>query len=199
MATQKLTKGIREEVSLKVAKAAGLPKKDALVAQRNKAGIALFESLVGEEVIKTLRALPSIFTTTQQSFHLGVTDDVEVHKYENDGVKFDRNIEIEFGDYIVALNDRRRYNCHLFADHNNAFLVDYLSLSGQIDAIDAEMKELRGKVFALLSTITTVEKAMEMWPEGEEYLKEFAYSGVSGLPAIRIEDVNSLMTQLKAA
>lgn len=199
MATTKLNKSMREEISKKASEDAAKTKLDELTKERNETGIALFAEVVGEEVLNALKTIPGDFTSTQERFRLGILELGEHDpKYPNHGVNFDRSVEIEFGDYILAVSDRRRYSICYAVRADNELLVKYLKLVNDIDELRVETGKAEKIILAMLSSISSVEKAIIAWPEGESYLNQYLKDGSDSLPAVRVEDVQAALIQLAA-
>lgn len=82
--------------------------------------------------------------------------------------------------------------------------VGVVSRADLRDALDllladmADLKERRRRAAAaltgLLSSVATVERLREVWPEGEPYYREVAGAApAAALPAIRIAEINALL------
>lgn len=201
MASTKLTKSIRESVAIAVAKSIGESKIEALMKERDGVAIKIYESLIPAETLATLASLPHYLTTTQGKLYLGViSDNPNNNQYESKlGVKHNGTIVLEFADYILCVSDRYSHSTVFTINADDAMLIEYGSIDRRIGVIREEILSLKGEVFSLLSSITTVEKAIEIWPEGEEFLNKYIFTAPTGLPAIRVEKVNEAMAQLAAA
>ena len=61
------------------------------------------------------------------------------------------------------------------------------------EALRDEKRSARAKLNAMLSSISTVKKLQEVWPEGAQFYAKFAEKPAALPPAIRVEDVNAAL------
>ena len=61
------------------------------------------------------------------------------------------------------------------------------------EALRDEKRSARIKLDAMLSSISTVKKLQEVWPEGAQFYAKFAEKPAALPPAIRVEDVNAAL------
>lgn len=201
MAQTRLTKSMRESIASKASFAASKVKSDTLHAQRNKIGIEIFHQLIGGEALKGLKALPPRFTCTQTYFNLGYIDD-SISKptcINGYGVEYNRSIEVQFGDYILGFSDRCKHTIMyglILAE--SPILAEYLRLSAELHSLVSDTFSAGEKIFSLLSSIKTVEEAIKVWPEGEEFLNTHITAIPVNLPATRAKDVNDALATLAA-
>ena len=65
-------------------------------------------------------------------------------------------------------------------------------------ALNTEKKELRTKVNAIVDSVTTVKKLLEVWPEAVTWIDSIADSeDFAPVPAVAVESVNELISKNK--
>lgn len=62
-----------------------------------------------------------------------------------------------------------------------------------------EREQLNSVIRSALASMTTVEQLADRWPEGYRHLPTSTHAVASGLPALRIEDVNARIAAAKEA
>ena len=64
--------------------------------------------------------------------------------------------------------------------------------------LDKEISQLKNRALAIINSVTTVKRLLEVWPEVAEFLPEENAGPVGGVPAVLIEDLNNAFGLKKA-
>ena len=199
MATTRLNKSMIEAISNKASLAAGAARANAFIRRSNEVAIALHNELVGEETLAIIASLPAQFKSTQRAIYVGlIKSNDEDNKGLANGVNYFKSIWLEFGDYILSISDRHSNGLYYFVEDTHPLISEYLEIGKKRNEDAKEVNDLKYKIKALLSSVSTVEKAIELWPEGVEFLVEYTTKSDGKLPAVCVEDIKLAFASLAA-
>lgn len=180
MANQRLTNSLRNDVAERVIHdtfdhlESDLEKRESAIANK------VLDWHIGEGNLKLMNQLPLEF--------FGATDRLPVAS-KDDGVK-----------YLFLKGSRRipanmQYGLAVDLPGTNGMWREIRAVKSEIAAMNAAKNELREKTMALLNSVQTVKRLVEVWPEVEKYLPKQAEQ-TENLPAVRAEDLNAMIKKL---
>jgi len=198
MARRKINQEIANTVSKLASDDASAEKLKSLKDQRGRVGYALFASLAGEDVMSKLTSLPIEFINTNTQFDVGIADEKGQSTSRIDGKKYKNWKRIQFDASRPCLGYYYSGAECWSIDENHPLLVEYERLDAEIGVVADATEEARVKIKSLLFSAKTVEKAIEIWPEGKKYLERYLAESTSNLPAVQVDDVNAALSALAA-
>lgn len=172
----RLTNYIREQVLNAVLKHAFEAREKALEAEKFALGDAVYNDIYPEPLRKQMAALPDGFLPTD--------GDVKV---QFEGQRFTR----------VYFGERRRiaksheYNAARVYDAKHPLTARYDAWKKAQDDLDAEKSKAKSSAEAVLNSVTTVKKLIEVWPEVEQFARPFAVESPSRAIALPIRELNA--------
>lgn len=90
---------------------------------------------------------------------------------------------------VPAKHDRYSAVAKIFpGDHK--LTQQYLDLSKQQKELNAQYKETREQIKAILYSVTTLKRLQEVWPECEPFIKDMLITKKPALPAVPVKEVN---------
>lgn len=198
MATTRMNKEIINTASAKASVAASKNKKTELIKERNETGVALYKQLMGEELLAQINTLPIEFKNTAQEFRLGIANsEIGLNtRTTHCGDFYDYDVIINLGDFFPIHTSAYSYRVMFVVNDTNELYQEYKKLSRYLENLNKETNDLRLKVRALLESVKTVEKAIEVWAEGEVYLTDFLKEEKCSLPAVCVTDINEAFKAL---
>lgn len=176
MATVRLSNYIKETVISSLLSHAFDEREKALDKEWFALGDAVYQDLYPEDVQKKMKALPSGF--------LPVDDDVRV----SFGGDFTR---VYFGENRM-LSRAHQANAARVYDDKHPLSVRHAAFRKAKDALSLEKSGAKSSAQAILDSVTTVKKLIEVWPEVEPFVKQFQQTDTGRyLPALPIKDLNA--------
>lgn len=172
----RLSNYIREQVLNAVLKHAFEAREKALEAEKFALGDAVYNDIYPEPLRKQMAALPDGFLPTDG----GV-------KVQFDGQRFTH----------VYFGERRRiaksheYNAARVYDAKHPLTARYDAWKKAQDDLDAEKSKAKSSAEAVLNSVTTVKKLIEVWPEVEQFARPFAVESPSRAIALPIRELNA--------
>ena len=171
----RLTNFIREQILAAVLKHAFEAREKALEAEKFALGDAVYNDIYPEPLRKQMAALPDGFLPTDS--------DVKV---QFEGQRFTH----------VYFGERRRiartheYNAARVYEAKHPLTVRYDAWKKAQDDLNAEKSKAKSSAEAVLGSVTTVKKLIEVWPEVEQFARPFAVESPSRAIALPIKDLN---------
>lgn len=172
----RLSNYIREQVLNAVLKHAFEAREKALEAEKFALGDAVYNDIYPEPLRKQMAALPDGFLPTD--------GDVKV---QFEGQRFTH----------VYFGERRRiaksheYNAARVYDAKHPLTARYDAWKKAQDDLDAEKSKAKSSAEAVLNSVTTVKKLIEVWPEVEQFARPFAVESSSRAIALPIRELNA--------
>lgn len=172
----RLSNYIRKQVLNAVLKHAFEAREKALEAEKFALGDAVYNDIYPEPLRKQMDALPDGFLPTG--------GDVKV---QFEGQRFTH----------VYFGERRRiaksheYNAAVVYDAKHPLTVRYDAWKKAQDDLDAEKSKAKSSAEAVLESVTTVNKLIQVWPEVEQFARPFAVESPSRAIALPIKDLNA--------
>jgi hypothetical protein len=160
----------------------------------------LYESILGPGLIKALQELPPYLVTTQGLMRVGVLD--PNGKYETAlGEKFSRSYNVDLSCYKPGPTDRHQHNLYYGVPEGCPELEAWLDAHNKLMEHKSKESQLVSEVRAALSRVTTIEKAIAMWPERTKVLsKWYKVQPGENLPtSLTLEQLNVALTKLGVA
>lgn len=172
----RLSNYIREQVLNAVLKHAFEAREKALEAEKFALGDAVYNDIYPEPLRKQMAALPDGFLPTDS--------DVKV---QFEGQRFTH----------VYFGERRRiaksheYNAARVYDAKHPLTARYDAWKKAQDDLDAEKSKAKSSAKAVLNSVPTVKKLIEVWPEVEQFARPFAVESPSRAIALPTRELNA--------
>lgn len=201
MAKKRMTKDIVESVSKLASEDAAEKSLLALKEQRHQAAIAVFIECIGRSLYDTLQSLPTSFVNTGTEIKVGVIDVTtgdDGQRHTPDGRAFHDSRCLYFNKPV------RMYVCNYWGVNdvipsNSAAWIEYDRIHNLIKDVESKALTVKSQIQSMLWGAKTVEKAIELWPEGAVFLEQYLTSNQTNLPTVIAEDVRGAIAELKAA
>ena len=130
-----------------------------------------------------------------------------VAKVGKDWVRFDSCLKFNVGGLTITLNAAgegfpvpyringyRGYSCNILGTVEFGELADRIQKhANDLEAYEAERTKAAKQLSAMLSKINTIKKLREVWPEGAQFYSKYEVESVAALPAIRVDEINSML------
>ncbi|CCG43362.1 Nmad5 family putative nucleotide modification protein [Magnetospirillum molischianum] len=144
-------------------------------------GMSIYADVFGEKMIGQMNALPDGWLPT-----------IKVVKVMIAGAW----TELVLSDFVRVLASRNGH-CLKSYEATDPLAERFTAWANAGEEIRVQKSELRNKVRALVYSVTTVKKLIEVWPEAVNYLPKKTVP--VKLPAVCGSDLNSLIADLKEA
>lgn len=176
MATVRINTYMKETVVTRLMDHAFAQREEALLEEWHALGDAVYKDLYPEEVLTKMKALPAGF--------LPVDDDVRV----SFGGDFTR---VYFGENRL-LSYGHRSNAARVYDDKHPLSVRHAAYRSAKNQLEEEQSKAKSSAQAILDSVTTLKKLIEVWPEVEPFVEDFKQTS-SGryLPALPVQDLNA--------
>lgn len=196
MASQKISAFVRDEIvknvlahKFVVERSAVSEKQaeiDRLKETRNNLG---YEMVYSEAIRKALEKSPKGWFPTVRQVRVMVEDEGVSE------VKFGKERLVPYEDYSGGYS---RVTAIVSSDH------PYFQANKQVDKLKEELRDYQrtvgdeerlasAKVLAVINSVTTTGKLIEIWPEVQSFMPEMVSSSSGGVPAEFIGDLNSYL------
>lgn len=171
----RLTNFIREQILDAVLKHAFAEREKALEAEKHALGDAVYNDTYPEPLRKQMAALPEGFLPTDSDLRV----QFEGHRFTH-----------------VYFGERRRVaKCHDYSaarvyDEKHPLTLRYEAWKKAQDELGAEKSKAKSSAEAVLGSVTTVNKLIQVWPEVEQFARPFAKESPSRAIALPIKELN---------
>lgn len=177
MSTVRLTKYIRETVLARLLKHAFEAREKALEKDKHTFARQVYDAIYPAAIQKAMKALPKGYLPTA-SYLMVSFDGKYTHVY--------------FGEsrLVAECHQYGQYGAAKVFGPKDPLTVRYHELEKIEDALTAEKSKAKSSAEAALNSCTTVKKLIEVWPEVEPFVKDFATTSQSRALAIPIKELN---------
>ena len=193
---RRLTKEIINSVAKTSVQNASRERLKILMKLRDDAGYAIFKHLAGDNVLNKLDALPVEFVNTTSDFDIGRAFPEGDSTSLIDGKRYRGYRRIRMGSRR-SLGPQHVYSEVWSLEDDHPLIATYTAAEEAIDDHQELVENTRWKLIAMLTGAKTVEKAIEIWPEGRELLEQYL-EAPNNAPAVIVQDVNDALTALAA-
>ena len=180
MASIKLTVGMREKITkllmdYKYKKPLqDMKDRESLIAGR------VYDAYFGDVIIKRMTSLPKGWLKEHSSVYVRVNGGYSSYFHFPDDAK--RRFPDDVGRNLNLSDNKYKAT----ASFVHKFMDDKRDL-------DDEIKEAKRDAMVILNSVTTINKAIEVWPEAEEFIREsigVMQKSNAQLPALLTENIN---------
>lgn len=86
------------------------------------------------------------------------------------------------------------YHCGSLGSIPAGDLCDRIREHAQnVEALKGERRTAFRAVFNMLDGVTTLKRLAEVWPDGEQFYKQYGATPAAGLPAVRVDEINAML------
>lgn len=176
MATVRISNYMKEQVISRLLKHAFEEREKSLQAKWYALGDAVYQDLYPADLQKKMNALPAGF--------LPMDDDVRV----SFGGNFTR---VYFGENRLLARSHQSNAARVY-DDKHPLSVRHDAYRSAKDQLEEETRKAKSSAQAILDSVTTLKKLIEVWPEVEPFVEDFKQTD-SGryLPALPVQDLNA--------
>lgn len=179
--TNELREGIIRTAMLKAfAKEKAKNEEDLKILSRK-----IYDKLYSKQVQDAIKILPPGFVELDKNRTVRVTP----HKGH-----VPITINLEFGDDRVAFSAAYRYGDKPIVIDSEIY-EETLKLCESTDKVEESTKILHNNLVQVVYSASTVAKLIEMWPEGEKFIPDWAKGSAvkTNLPAVCVSNLNNLL------
>lgn len=173
--TVRLNSFIREQILDAVLKHAFEDREKALKEEKHALGDAVYNDIYPKKVREQMAAMPEGF--------LPVDDDLRV-QFDGEGYT-----QVYFGERRRIANAHRHNAAKVF-DAKHPLTLRFAKYQKELSALKAEKNNAKSSAEAVLGSVTTVKKLIEVWPEVEQFARPFAAESPSRAVALPIKELN---------
>jgi hypothetical protein len=174
----KLTNTMKERIIKSIMKETFAEREKAVDAEKTKLADAVYAGFYGRYQ-KQMQALPESFFLQRSTVKLNVGGSA-------------REIRMSTTRRVGKLHE---YNC-FDLDQSSHFITSYKEIEAKARTIENDRAALESTFKAVILPITTDKRLVEVWPDAEKYIPRTP-AAMSNLPAIRPEDLNSMIQKMK--
>lgn len=181
----RLTNYTREAIAEAALKAAFEPKKQALLTAEDALAREAYAAVFTPDEVKKAKALPANWLRRDPCLHFNVN-----------GLRIELcTIEQHLPVPYQSKSGERGYGCHRQQGSISAGdLADRITAHAMAkEKLRDEKRDASNKLSAMLSSISTMNKLKETWPEGEQFYAQFMQVAAPLPPAIRVDEINSAL------
>ena len=206
MASQRLTKPIRDTILKNLIERSFGPRAQGLVDRTAKLALDVYDYGMGDR-LALLESLPRGWVPRQRYIKVVFgSEHTELNFCGSIGSWFNfpggeiaqkahlpRHSRDSDRSTMPVPDDRHRVKfCVVPEDH--ALSAEYWALNRDLDDLGEDLKRARVSGEAVLSSVTTLNKLIEVWPEAQEFVKPYLSGGEARavLPAVRREELNAI-------
>jgi hypothetical protein len=182
MASKRLTQGMKDEIINNMKRQLFKGRKDAVLKKKEQLGEEVYHHIYSKDDRAMMENAP------EGAFGYRTHLDVRFH-----GEGWYESIDLAKARPVFAREERSSIKL----PEGSPFKKKYLAINAEGELIKDEMKALEQRANAIMASITTVKKLLEVWPEAEAYLPEEPPK-VDNLPAIPVASLNEMIAQLAA-
>ena len=186
----RLTNSTRDHIAQSAINASFEPREREMAAAEDALAREAYAAVFTSDEIKKTKALPANWLRHDPCLHFNVAGlRIELCTLEGHLPVPYRSKSGEYG-----------YGCHRSQGSIEAGdLADRITAHAVAkDKLSEEKRSTRRKLDAMLSSITTVKKLEEAWPEGKPFYERFAQKAAPLPPAIRVDDINAALGLTRA-
>ena len=176
----KLTNAMKERIIQNIMTDTFAARKASVDAMKTSLADRIYTSYYSGVYLEKMRQLPEEF------FHSSSTVDVVLGSI---GVSLQMSTTRLFGRHHSIW-----HNWKLESD--SPFTKAYHTVSRKEDKLSSDMAEMKRTLRAVVTPITTYKRLVEVWPDAEKWIPRTP-AAMSNLPAVRPEDINSMIAQMK--
>lgn len=175
MSSQRITKGLAEQIAESATSKAFDAKLEVLRKARAKAGDALYKLMLGEHY-KAVNKLPEAFFPLQDSLYLGGSNSFS-------DLHFSKPTRMVTSSYYLLKAIPK----------SDPLVIAYAKADNEVEIHRSLRRDFYRKVLQIASSVTTTSRLLEVWPEGKEFVPA-ASVPTSNLPMVLISDVNAVLS-----
>lgn len=198
----KLTNRIKQQIVDNALAKAGIPEREAALRARRAAWVekVRIDALGGQEAVerlaqieaeinKLIADIPSALVTKSSFIHTDTDIGVNVAGLTA------RVWWCGAMDYDSAINKQRRISPYgrVTIAATNPLADEFMAMHNEQQAIASDRERIATNVKGALSNITTDKRLLEVWPEAAELLPADVTPAGKQLPAVRVDELNTLI------
>jgi hypothetical protein len=190
MATARMTNELRNTIRYAAMSKAFEKEKTQNEESLEKLSRKIYDALYSKEIQEAIALLPKGFIYFRD-FGTVLISPNSNSRFEKMSLKFDKPVgwpvEYSYG------NDPKIINADLYAE--------YRKLEEESRSISDAERKLAVSLDQVLRSVNTVSKLIEIWPEGEKFIPDWAKNVVKGsmLPAVCVGDLNDMLSKALGA
>lgn len=177
MSSNRLTEYSRARILERVLTHRFQAQRDAVEKRKLELGLKFYNDLYPKDIQKKMAALPSDFFDTNAHAHVVFGEESGTHKH----VEFDKERQTSY-------YGRRRVQKVYPLQH--PLVVEYEQYEAADQQLNADTNALHREVYAVLRSVTTDKKLLQVWPEVAPFLRAADEPEPASLPAVQIVDLN---------
>jgi len=185
MATARITNILRQQIHDAAMKNAFAAEKAQLEADWKAFSLKVYDKIVAKKDQALIEQLPRELFWRTSSKEALIAPNVKAHdrltlKFDKD-MAFPQSWQYRRGEAVV---DAKLH-------------AEFRKLEDRKDAIEASEEELKSSINQVLYSATTVAKLLEVWPESDPFIPDWAKNVVknTNLPAVCVSGLNALLAK----
>ena len=156
-------------------------KREQVALQEHELAVAVLKAVFGEDILNVLDGSPEGFFPQGNMLHARFGDRWE-------GLKFAHSRRVPYGVYTRGPA--------LFESGNELSAASFYLNDAQKE-LGVQTGRLTAEVYGILDSVSSIEKFVEVWPEGEKYVPTEAKKPKDKVPAIFLSELNAKIKALK--
>lgn len=207
MASIKLNNAIRERLLAKLIDGKFTEEKKSIIDRLIALADACYNMQYDPAVRRKMNALPDGWLSYDDGLHVrfGSTRDGYV---ELDFNGYDSREMYRYGTSVKGLEEwpvdrdtdfyrrfphKDRGQCRLALDDDHPLSMEYFAIQDVIKDHKERELDLKRKITSVLNSVTTTGRLVQVWPEVEDHVAVIDPGVATGVPAIRVEELNTAL------
>lgn len=182
----KLNESIRSKIAAAALADAFADREDALVKRENDLARKVLADALGSKTMKLLAGLPDGIVPTNKTIIAQFATSY---------------IELDAGEWLRVPSSKRGHratSCLKVYEAGDPLSIEYDEMANDKKTVAEDKAKLKATLGALLSSVTTTEKLLLAWPDGEKYIPNIVVP-VRTLPAVLAKDISAMIDASKEA
>ena len=181
----RLTQSMRDTIERRLLDHRFAAEEKAIKEERAALGEAVYRDLYPKKVLDQMEALPNGWLPESQSISVRFGDGIGNYQ----GFRFEQS---------RRLQERHEGTAKVY-DEKAPLAKRYAALKDREAALKSDTQEASKKARAVLNSVTTLKRLVEVWPEVAPFVKGLGDDGSKGVPAVPIKELNETLNLKRAA
>ena len=208
MATARLTKSIREALLKKLIRRAFQDRAQEMVDRCSAFAVKVYEDAMGPH-LKSIRSIPDGWLPSDDDVKVQIAGDVtrlcfngsmgsggldmSMREAGAEEATVPGSVKGSFNRPNLPYPAKFRGQCVKVYDATDPIAQEHMELTRDLEDFQAEVRAAKRAAKVAMESVTTVKKLIEVWPEVEEFAKDYLVNGERKaiLPAIPRAELNA--------
>ena len=195
----RLTNDLREKIQKKLLSHKFIKPLDRLADKKARFALKVYNDIYSKKERDLMQTVPADWLETSTSICVSFVSDYMHLSFNGDYSRYNCHREIQVRgtrrEYIRMIDPVRSHGARKVYDNDHKLTHEHTDLQREEEDLHKEVHEAMAASNAALWSVNTLKQLLEVWPEVEEFVPEYALrqdpKGKVNLPALPIDDLNA--------